>query len=297
MREVCRLLGINKTRTTPLHPQYDGQTDRANSTLLNMLSKLAVDELQNWDKMLPYACMAYNSSVHSVTGESPNKLMLNRELRAPVTLLAPPAPGHGQEEACVERQRKLIREFFAIAAERTKVQHRAEVRRLHRKQKGFKFNVDDLVFLFDPKPNRGVSLKLQAHKWSGPWEIIRCISSIVYAIKEIGTNKTKVVNVDRLLPFSGLNSLRFPPVQHAADAEEVAEEPADSPSAGNSRGAIEQGYLPDPDYVDNVLNVADGDEPTEEPPIQLPPSSVVTKRARRPRRPPRRLQDYEVEEG
>jgi hypothetical protein len=296
MQEVCRLLGINKTRTTPLHPQSDGQTERANSTLLNMLSKLAVDEPQNWDKMLPYACMAYNSSVHSVTGESPNKLMLNRELRAPVTLLAPPAPGHGQEEAWVERQRKLIKESFAIVAERTKAQHRAEVPRLYRKQKGFKFNVGDLVSLYDPKPNRGVSPKLQAHKWSGPWEITRCISSIVYAIKEVGTNKTKVVNVDRLFPFAGLDPLRFPPVQHAADAEEVAEEPTDSPSAGNSRGAIEQGYLPDPGYVDNDANIADGDEPIEEPPIHLPPSSLVTKRARRPRRPPRRLQDYEVEE-
>lgn len=103
MEGVCRLLGINKTRTTPLHPESDGQTERANRTLLDMIAKLAVDDPKNWDEKLPYACMAYNSSVHSVTGETPNKLMLCRELRVPLTLLAPPAPGQRKEEAWVDR--------------------------------------------------------------------------------------------------------------------------------------------------------------------------------------------------
>ena len=133
MEGVCRLLGINKTRTTLLHPESDGQTERANSTLLDMIAKLAVDDPNNWDEKLPYACMAYNSSVHSVTGETPNKLMLCRELKVPLTLLAPPAPGQRKEEAWVDRQRTVLRETFAKVAERTKAQHRAEVPRLYKK--------------------------------------------------------------------------------------------------------------------------------------------------------------------
>ena len=35
--EVCRLLDIEKTRTTPLHPQSDGQVERFNRTLIEML--------------------------------------------------------------------------------------------------------------------------------------------------------------------------------------------------------------------------------------------------------------------
>ncbi|GFX58759.1 hypothetical protein TNCV_804631 [Trichonephila clavipes] len=35
---VCELLGIDKTKTTPLHPQSDGMVERFNRTILNNLS-------------------------------------------------------------------------------------------------------------------------------------------------------------------------------------------------------------------------------------------------------------------
>ena len=37
-QEVCQLLGIKKTRTTPLHPQSDGMVERFNRTLENQLA-------------------------------------------------------------------------------------------------------------------------------------------------------------------------------------------------------------------------------------------------------------------
>ena len=41
--EMCRLLGINKTRITPLHPQSDGMTERLSQTIENQLSKYVED--------------------------------------------------------------------------------------------------------------------------------------------------------------------------------------------------------------------------------------------------------------
>ena len=37
MTEVCKLLDIDKTRTTSLHPQSDGEVERFNRTLVEML--------------------------------------------------------------------------------------------------------------------------------------------------------------------------------------------------------------------------------------------------------------------
>lgn len=36
---VMKILGINKTRTSPLHPQSDGMVERFNKTILDYLSK------------------------------------------------------------------------------------------------------------------------------------------------------------------------------------------------------------------------------------------------------------------
>ena len=38
MKEVCQLLEVTKTRTTPCHPQSDRMVERFNRTLLSMLS-------------------------------------------------------------------------------------------------------------------------------------------------------------------------------------------------------------------------------------------------------------------
>ena len=40
MAEVCRLLGIQKTRTTPYNPKSDGLVERFNLTLLDTMAKL-----------------------------------------------------------------------------------------------------------------------------------------------------------------------------------------------------------------------------------------------------------------
>ena len=71
MQEVCKLLHIDKTRTTAYHPQSDGLVERLNRTLLSMLAATVHEHPGDWDKKLRLVCMAYNTSVHQSTGFSP----------------------------------------------------------------------------------------------------------------------------------------------------------------------------------------------------------------------------------
>ena len=47
--QICRLLGIVKSRTSPYHPQSDGQVERINRTLLDMLATSANDHPWSWE--------------------------------------------------------------------------------------------------------------------------------------------------------------------------------------------------------------------------------------------------------
>ena len=83
-QEVCRLLGITKTRTTALHPEGNGQVERFNQTLGGMLAIHTEEEPETWDEHLPYIMAAYRSAEHSSTKMSPNKLRFGTENALPL---------------------------------------------------------------------------------------------------------------------------------------------------------------------------------------------------------------------
>ena len=97
--EVCQLLGIEKTRTTPYHPQSDGLVERFNRTLQQMLSAFGNKERDDWDEHLPYVTMAYRATVHESTKFSPNRLMVGRETNLPLDLMVGPPP-NSKKNAC-----------------------------------------------------------------------------------------------------------------------------------------------------------------------------------------------------
>ena len=85
--EVCALLGIEKTRTSPYHPQSNGMVERFNKTLLDMLSSTAANE-NDWDLVLPSFMLAYWTSVHRTTKHTPFQLMFGREAKLPVDVIS-----------------------------------------------------------------------------------------------------------------------------------------------------------------------------------------------------------------
>ena len=84
-QELCKITGIEKSKTTPFHPRSDGQTERMNRTLLQMLRTTALEHAENWPAYLPSVLSAYRMTVHSVTNMTPNFAMLGREVLMPVS--------------------------------------------------------------------------------------------------------------------------------------------------------------------------------------------------------------------
>lgn len=86
IKELLKLLGIQKSRTTPYHPQGDPQPKQFNRTLLNMLGTLSSEKKQQWSRHIAAIVHAYNSTENDATGYSPYLPMFGREARLPVDL-------------------------------------------------------------------------------------------------------------------------------------------------------------------------------------------------------------------
>ena len=86
-RKMCKLLEINKSQTTPLHPNSDGLVERMNRTVKNILSKYVREDQKDCDTHLDFIVMAYNSTPQESTGVSLHRLVYEEEMAIPLDIM------------------------------------------------------------------------------------------------------------------------------------------------------------------------------------------------------------------
>ena len=67
IKELCKIAVVKKLYTTPYHPLGNGQCERFNSTLCNMLGTLSDEEKSDWKSYLGCMTHAYNCTKHAST--------------------------------------------------------------------------------------------------------------------------------------------------------------------------------------------------------------------------------------
>ena len=87
IQELCLVSGVKKLRTTPYHPQTNGQCERFNKTLIDMIGTLDPKLKRFWQQQIPTLTYSYNALRCSSTGFSPYFLMFGREPTLPIDIL------------------------------------------------------------------------------------------------------------------------------------------------------------------------------------------------------------------
>ena len=77
-------LGTKLVRSSTYHPQTDGQTERVNQILKDMLRAYAIDYGKNWDKCLSLTEFTYNNSYQSSLKMAPFEALYGRRCRTPL---------------------------------------------------------------------------------------------------------------------------------------------------------------------------------------------------------------------
>jgi transposase InsO family protein len=71
------------------HPETDGQIERVNQILEDMLRACALRDQKSWDKCFPYAKFSYNNSYQKSLKMSPFEVLYGRKCRTPLFLNEP----------------------------------------------------------------------------------------------------------------------------------------------------------------------------------------------------------------
>ena len=78
-------LGTKLNYSTAYHPQTDGQTERVNQVLEDMLRMYVMDKPTKWEDYLHLVEFAYNNGQQASLGMSPYEALYGRRCRTPVT--------------------------------------------------------------------------------------------------------------------------------------------------------------------------------------------------------------------
>ena len=128
IHKLSELLGTVKTKTTPYHPRSDGLVERFNRTLLAMLAMFVSREHDNWDDLLAFMMLAYNTTVHTTTGFTPYRLVFGEECNLPGNLVHrelrpdPPPGDPGTYASWV--QQALHESYDEVRAQQQRATHR-----------------------------------------------------------------------------------------------------------------------------------------------------------------------------
>ena len=183
-QELCKLLKIDKIRTSPLHPQSNGVVERFNRTLGNMLAMFCENQQRSWDEHLPKVMMAYRSAINSTTNYTPNQIVLGRNIVLPLQAFTvhPSKEGVSIDQYVANLQQLItqIHEDVRINLKKA-ANYRKKQYDVHAVKK--QFVEGQLIWLYDPIRKLGVCQKFVS-KWKGPFLVTERIDDLNYIIKK-----------------------------------------------------------------------------------------------------------------
>ncbi|KAK3090574.1 hypothetical protein FSP39_012793 [Pinctada imbricata] len=198
IHELCTLYNVKKTKTTPYSPQANGQCERFNRTIHNLLRTLPPEQKRKWPELLPELVYAYNCTMHSTTGFSPYYLMFGREPILPVDLmLGTTFEMNESDDEWVKAHYNKLSDAFKKACERTEREALKRQDRVNKTADDMPISIGSRVFLRNHPKGRN---KIQDAWGSTPYRVIEILGNNVYVLEPLtGNGSQRTVNRREIL--------------------------------------------------------------------------------------------------
>ena len=200
---ICQELGIQKSRTSPYHPQGNPVTERFNRTLISMLRTLEEDKKQDWKTHVGSLVQAYNCTVHHTTGFTPYYLMFGRHPKLPVdVLLNLRRPSSGTASQYGAQLQNALQDAYSTARKATEAAAKKSKQRYDQNVRGANPQEGDVVLV------KNLAFKGKhklTNKWeTPPYKVCRkpCQDAPVYVVKRLdGEGRERTLHRNHLLPI------------------------------------------------------------------------------------------------
>lgn len=250
-KSLCTTLGVAQHMSTAFHPESDGQTERVNRCLEDMLRHFVTPDQSNWADLLCMAEFAYNSAWHESIQTTPFYLTYGYHPSTPLKRLLPSLDqtkgavlalavadksrqqrrkAYNTMRAAAQRvpavakftvhmQEALQRAKRALQAARERAKHHAD---RHRSE--VKISVGDQVLLSSKNIQfrSGGSRKLMP-RFLGPFKVSQQVNPVAFKLdlQEWSTKLHPVFHASLLRPYrsDGRSVVRPPPLEVAGELE------------------------------------------------------------------------------
>ncbi|KAD3640739.1 hypothetical protein E3N88_29962 [Mikania micrantha] len=174
-------LGTQINMSTAYHPQTDGQTERTNQTLEDMLRSCVIDFGGSWDIHLPLVEFSYNNSYHTSIQCTPFEALYGRKCRSPICWSE-----IGENRIIGPELIQETTDKIALIQERIKAARDRQKSYADNRRRPLEFQIGDLVML-KVSPWKGIFRFRKrgkiAPRFVGPFRILERIESVAYRLE------------------------------------------------------------------------------------------------------------------
>ncbi|KAD5961708.1 hypothetical protein E3N88_13181 [Mikania micrantha] len=176
-----KALGTQINMSTAYHPQTDGQTERTNQTLEDMLRSCVIDFGGSWDIHLPVVEFSYNNSYHTSIQCAPFEALYGRKCRSPICWSE-----IGESQIIGPEFIQETTDKITLIQERIKAARDRQKSYADNRRRPLEFQVGDRVML-KVSPWKGIFRFGKRGKLSprfvGPFKILERIGSVAYRLE------------------------------------------------------------------------------------------------------------------
>ena len=197
-KELTKRLGIKLLMSSANHPQTDGQTERMNRTLIQLLRMYTSDRQVHWDRYLPQVEFVYNSTYNHAIKDVPFRVDLGYVPNEPLLDIFNETSARSVSAVDLTK----ILNSITLRTKDFLTEQQVTMQDQNSQRQAVEYKIGDLVLLNrDAYFTKAAYSKLQPI-YLGPFKIVKKINDNAYELDLPSIKKShRVINVNQFKKF------------------------------------------------------------------------------------------------